>query len=103
MTDSKPIAMKKIRIILNVRTQSEYTEVIEIPEDTPLHEINELVDQRFRDVDGGEYHDDECYWEKGECWFDFNHHQGHEEKCTTFMPAEPAAINFPTRVWNRIN
>jgi hypothetical protein len=57
---------KKVEIRLAALTRVEYTETLEVPADITETELNELVNQRYRDVDGGCYVDDPDYWERGE-------------------------------------
>lgn len=55
---------KLVRINLAVLTRVEYSEVVEVPSDMTEEELEALVDQRYREVDGGEYWDDSEYWER---------------------------------------
>lgn len=55
---------KKVRIKLAALTRVEYEEVLEVPADMTDEELDELVDQRYEEVDGGLYWDDEQYWER---------------------------------------
>jgi hypothetical protein len=58
---------KRIRINLAALTRVEYSEVLEVPSDMTPGELDDLVEQRYQDVDGGEFWDDTEYWERGEC------------------------------------
>lgn len=60
------IKTKLVRINLAAMTRVEYSEVIEVPADMTADELEALVDQRFEDVDGGDYREDPHYWERGE-------------------------------------
>jgi len=57
---------KKIHIVLSALTRVEYSEVLEVPANMTAEELDELVDQRYDDVDGGEYYDDPDFWERGQ-------------------------------------
>lgn len=57
---------KKVRINLSALTRVEYTEVLEVPADMSPSELEQLLDQRYDDVDGGEYFDDPDYWDRGD-------------------------------------
>jgi hypothetical protein len=59
--------MKRIKITLAAMTRVEYTEYVEVPEALSEQELYDLVEQRWDDVDGGEFVDDPDYWEKGNC------------------------------------
>ena len=62
---------KKVRITLSALTRVEFTEILEVPADMTDEELNDLVDQRCDEVDGGEYTDDPHFWEKGDsCGWD---------------------------------
>jgi hypothetical protein len=63
---------KRVRITLAALTRVEYTEIIEVPIDTTGEELDSIVDQRYNDVDGGEYHDDPHFWDRAQSC-------GHEE------------------------
>lgn len=55
---------KVVEIRLSAFTRVEYTEALEVPANMSADELNELVNQRYRDVDGSEYRDDPDYWEQ---------------------------------------
>lgn len=57
---------KKVRIVLGALTRVEYMEVLEVPADMTDDELDELVQKRYDDVDGGEYYDDPDFWEQGD-------------------------------------
>lgn len=62
---------KLVRIKLAALTRVEYTEVVEVPADMTDEELEALVDDRYKSVDGGEYVDDAEYWERsGSCGFE---------------------------------
>lgn len=65
--DDKSSETRKIRVTLAALTRVEYSEVLEIPASLTQHEVDALVQQRYEDVDGGEYTDDGEYWRRGEC------------------------------------
>lgn len=65
--DPKPdtrVDTKKVRIILAAKTRVEYSEILEVPKDMAASDLDRLVNQRYRDVDGGLYADDPDYWER---------------------------------------
>ena len=57
---------KLVAISLVAYTRCDYREVIEVPADFTSEQLDQLVNQRYRDVDGGDYVDDPHYWERGE-------------------------------------
>lgn len=61
------IKTKKVRVSLSALTRVEYSEVLEVPADMTHHELGALVDQRYDQVDGGLYGDDNEFWERGSC------------------------------------
>jgi hypothetical protein len=61
---------KKITIKLAALMRVEYMEIIEVPIDITDEQLEQLVDQRYDEVDGGEYTDDPEYWEQGNCSFE---------------------------------
>lgn len=63
----EPTATKLVEVHLSALTRVEYMEVIEVPADITQDELNALVNQRYRDVDGGEFTSDPEYWERGTC------------------------------------
>lgn len=60
-------ATKPMRIKLSARTRVEYNEVIQVPADISQQELQTLLDMRYDQVDGGDYTDDQEYWERGDC------------------------------------
>jgi hypothetical protein len=61
---------KKVRIYLAGLTRVEYSEILEVPAGMTTEQLNELVEQRYEDVDGGDYRDDPDSWDQGECHFE---------------------------------
>lgn len=61
---------KNVTITLSALTRVEYTEVIAVPAEMTDDELDDLVRQRWDDVDGGLFMDDPDYWEKGSCDFE---------------------------------
>ena len=61
-------ATKLIEVRLRALTSLDYCEVVEVPADFTPHEIDQLVERRYDDVDGGAYSDDPDYWERGTCY-----------------------------------
>ena len=58
---------KLVRISLAAFTRLEYAEVIEVPASMTDPELEELLEQRYDWVEGGEYWDDPDYWERASC------------------------------------
>ena len=61
-------ALKLIEVKLSALTRVEYTEIVEVPANITEDELNELVNERYRNVDGGEFTKDPEYWERGTCY-----------------------------------
>ena len=61
-------ALKLVEVRLSALTRVEYMEVVEVPANITQDELNELVNERYRNVDGGEYTSDPEYWERGTCY-----------------------------------
>jgi len=61
-------ATKCVRVRLAALTRVEYTEVIEVPADVTQDQLEQLVNKRYSDVDGGDYVEDDHYWEPGHCF-----------------------------------
>ena len=59
----------KVTITLAALTRLEYMEEVEVPDDTSDEVLNDLVDKRYNEVDGGAFWDDPEYWERGECYW----------------------------------
>ena len=41
-----------------------------VPDIITVEELDRLVDEKYNEVDGGEYTDDCEYWERGECYWE---------------------------------
>jgi hypothetical protein len=61
---------KKIRIALEAETRCEFEEEVFVPEDYTNEQLDDLVQQRWQDGDGGHFTDDESYWEQGHCYWE---------------------------------
>lgn len=61
-------ATKLVEVRLSALTRVEYMEVVEVPANITQDELNELVNERYRKVDGGEFTSDPEYWERGTCY-----------------------------------
>jgi len=59
---------KLVEIRLAALLRVEHTEVIEVPADITEGELQQLVNDRYDKVDGGEYVDDPDYRERGDCY-----------------------------------
>lgn len=60
-------ATKLVEVRLSALTRVEYMEVVEVPADIAQEELDDLVNARYRQVDGGEFTSDPEYWERGTC------------------------------------
>jgi|GEM_PF-3557166 len=59
---------KSVEIRLAAMTRVEYIEVLLVPADMSEAELSELVQQRYKEIDGGLYTNDPDYWEQGACY-----------------------------------
>lgn len=59
---------KLVEIRLAALVRVEHTEVIEVPVNITEEELQQLVNERYDKVDGGQYVDDADYWERGHCY-----------------------------------
>lgn len=57
---------KKIVVSLVAYTRVEWSGVVEVPDDATRKEIDDIAQQVELHVDGGDYMDDNEYWEQGE-------------------------------------
>ena len=55
---------KKITIKLAAYTRVEYTEEVEVPVSYTKEDYQAIADQANDEIDGGEYSDDEQYWDQ---------------------------------------
>jgi hypothetical protein len=79
-------ATKLVEVRLSALTRVEYMEVVEVPANITQAELDDLVNARYRQVDGGEFTSDPEYWERGTC-----------EAVETDMPnAAPSMMAFRT-------
>ncbi|KLR57143.1 hypothetical protein [Diaphorobacter sp. J5-51] len=79
-------ATKLVEVRLSALTRVEYMEVVEVPANITQTELDDLVNARYRQVDGGEFTSDPEYWERGTC-----------EAVVTDMPnAVPSMMAFRT-------
>lgn len=62
-----PPATKLVEVRLSALTRVEYMEVVEVPANITQAELDDLVNARYRQVDGGEFTIDPEYWERGTC------------------------------------
>lgn len=71
MESSQPAsahATKLIEVRLAALSASDYSEVVEVPVDFTEEETAQLVQKRYKDVDGGAFTADPEYWEQGTCY-----------------------------------
>lgn len=71
-TEEKPAAAeaaptKQVRVYLSAYTLVERVEVIEVPADTSDEYLDDLVRDRYQNVDSSDFRRKEDYWEKSEC------------------------------------
>lgn len=59
---------KLVEVRLSALTRQEHMEVIEVPVDITRQELNDLVNQRYMTVDGGQFSSDPDYWERSSCY-----------------------------------
>lgn len=59
---------KLVQIRLAALVRLEHTEVVEVPANFNKEELQQLVNRRYQDVDGGEYVSDPDYWERAHCY-----------------------------------
>ncbi len=62
----KPL-VKLVEVRLSALMRVEYMEVVEVPANITQAEIDDLVNTRYRQVDGGDYTRDPEYWARGAC------------------------------------
>lgn len=71
LTPAQPVApaaaTKLVEVRLSALTRVEYSEIIEVPVDTQPRQLSTLVDERYDQVDGGDYKDDPEYWVRATC------------------------------------
>lgn len=68
---TEPAATKKVRIRLSALTRLEYSEVLEVPSTITDAELQDLVEDRYDTVDGGDYYPDPDYWRRGnDCYWE---------------------------------
>lgn len=60
-------ATKLVEVRLSALTRVEYMEVVEVPANITQAELDDLVNARYHQVDGGEFTSDPEYWERGTC------------------------------------
>lgn len=60
-------ATKLVEVRLSALTRVEYMEVVEVPANITQAELDDLLNTRDRQVDGGEFTSDPECWERGTC------------------------------------
>lgn len=65
MQNQNSTATKKVRITLSALTRVEYSEVVEVPVSYNEDQMNDLANQLYSTLDGGEFNADPDYWERG--------------------------------------
>ncbi len=58
----------KLRVHLSALTRVECEKVIEVPDDTKERDFPEIARREYDNTDGGDYTEDNDYWERGHCW-----------------------------------
>lgn len=66
-SEIRKTATKLVEVRLSALTRQEYMEVVEVPVDITLIELNNLVQKRYQAVDGGKFTSDPEYWEQSTC------------------------------------
>lgn len=59
---------KMVEVRMSALIRVEHTEVVEVPDNITAEELQHLVNDRYRKVDGGTYVQDTDYWERGTCY-----------------------------------
>jgi len=57
----------KVIIYLVAHTRKEASMVLEVPNNITNAQLDELVQEKYRDSDGIDFVDDNEYWEQGHC------------------------------------
>lgn len=84
--EQAPSTTNLVEVRLSALTRVEYMEIVEVPVNITHAELDDLVNARYRQVDGGEFASDPEYWERGTC-----------EAVVTDMPnAAPSMMAFRT-------
>lgn len=55
----------RIRVNLSAMLRVDWSGVVEVPDDMPETEIQELVQSVSDEIDGSDYNEDTDYWEEG--------------------------------------
>ncbi len=84
--EKAPAAMKLVEVRLSSFTRVEYMEIVEVPSNFTQAEPDDLVNTRYRQVDGGMFTSDPEYWERGTC----------EAEVSDMPNATPAMMAFRT-------
>lgn len=66
--EQQKYATKLVEVRLAALTRVEYMEVVEVPANITQDELNALVNERYQNVDGGDFTEDSGYWERGTCY-----------------------------------
>lgn len=85
METTTEAATKKVRICLSAHTRVEYSEILEVPAGMTQGQLDDLVRQRYEDIDGGEFRPDFEFWEKGSCHFDLEEADAQAEGTVTLV------------------
>lgn len=59
--------MKLVRISLSALMRVTHDEVVAVPVDATEKDLDDLVEHRYAEVDGGDYISDSDYWSRGTC------------------------------------
>lgn len=57
---------KMVRVVMGALTRVEWSGLVEVPDDGTTLDEGDLLDKVYSAVDGGDYYDDEHFWDKGE-------------------------------------
>lgn len=67
MSEQLPTGMKLVQIRLSAMTRVQYTETVAVPDNLTPAELNDLVNARYSQVDGGDFQKDRAYWKRDTC------------------------------------
>lgn len=58
----------KLRVHMGALTRMQCTKEIEVPDDTPESDFDNIARTTYDDTEGDEFKQDYDFWERGECW-----------------------------------
>lgn len=78
-----------VDVTLSAFTRHEYAETIMVPVEVTEDALDDLTNEAYGVLDGGDFSDDPIYWEKGDC----SHAPACHENDSSFLSAIESAIN----------